>query len=103
MNSSKSPIGFATEKKFELAKVQKPRTSVREYIWALKIAYDEYKLARFGKLTQEQMQNMREDDDYTLTDIIKNNSIKDFKSFIRENVKWYTKDRNLQDIQNVNL
>ena len=71
------------EKKFELAKLQKPRQSVREYIWALKIAHDTYKLARFGKLSDQQQQNMKEDDDYTLTSIIKNNSIKDFKSFMQ--------------------
>ena len=77
------PNRDAIEKKFELSKIQKPRQSVREYIWALKIAHDVYKLARFGKLTVQQQQERREDDDYTLTDIIKNNCIKDFKSFIQ--------------------
>ena len=71
------PNRDSIEKIFELAKFQKPKQSVREYIWALKIAYDDYKLARFGKLTEAQQRTMKEDDDYTLTDIIKNNSIKD--------------------------
>ena len=77
------PDREAIEKKFDLAKLQKPKQSVREYIWALKIAHDAYKFARFGKLSDEQQQNMKEDDDYTLVSIIKNNSIKDFKSFMQ--------------------
>ena len=47
------------EKQFDLAKFQKARQSVREYIWALKIAYEKYKLARFGKLTPNQRQRMK--------------------------------------------
>ena len=72
------------EDQFKTAKCPKPRQSVREYIWTLKIAYDKYKHARFGNLSAAQKQHMKADDDYTLTDIIKNNAIKDFKTFMQQ-------------------
>ena len=72
------------EKQFELAKCPKPRQSVREYIWALKIAHEKYKHAKFGTLSPAQKQQMKADDDYTLTTIIKTNAIKDFKTFIQQ-------------------
>ena len=72
------------EKQFELAKCPKPRQSVREYIWALKIAHDKYKHAKFGNLSPAQKLHMKADDDYTLTTIIKTNAIKDFKTFLQQ-------------------
>ena len=74
----------AIEKQFELTKTQKPRQSVREYIWTLKIAYEKYKLQRFGKLTPQQKLAMKDDDDYNLTDIIKSNAVKEFKTFMQQ-------------------
>ena len=74
----------AIDKLFELSKTQKPRQSVREYIWTLKIAYEKYKLQRFGKLTPQQKLGMKDDDDYTLTDIIKSNAVKEFKTFMQQ-------------------
>ena len=70
-------------KKFEAAKLQPPRMSVREYIWRLKMAHDDYRKARWGHQAEARQEKYKEEDEETLTTIIKLNTIAEFKQFFQ--------------------
>ena len=73
-------------KKFEDAKKQPHRMSVREYIWRLKMSHEAYKKARWGHQAEARKNKYREEDEENLSSIIRLNSIAEFKQFFQPKV-----------------
>ena len=84
----------AAHKKLEAARFQQSRMSVREYIWNLSLAYENYKEARWGVIDDAKREADRDNDEDYLTNIIKNHSIQEFKNFFQQKL---TSNHNCMD------